>query len=360
MNSGSISRRSFLAGALAASASVSGCITLSADPPGTGSSCGSGGATGPTLRGGGSSTVYPIAQRAASFWMSNYATTDREYWGPGQYDITTDKRLADYWASKYGFEADGDVSPPFQVAIGLSHSGTGLEKLKNQQIDLGNASAPVTAEFPKKSEAELADYTDHVVGVDAQPIVVSPAVYDAGVTMLTAAQVRAIYRGEITNWSEISSYDGPARKIQAIGRAEGSGTDTAFRTNMLGSPNADMRGVDGRKGQNQQVKSLVGRSNNAIGYMALSFVEQDVAPAIDLEFDGTVYKPGENLAKRSYPLSRDLHMYTWDGTSRLEAAFLHMILSDFGQQNFVGYEGYSKLTDDRQQRQLEKLQDTQS
>lgn len=357
MRNRSVSRRTFLASAIGATAALGGCVTLSSTPPGTGKNCGQGGSAGPTLRIGGSSTVFPIAQRAASFWMSNYPTTDREYWGPSQYDITTDKRLADYWASKYGYEAGEDVSPPFQVAVGLSHSGTGLEKLKNQQIDIGNASAPVSAEFPKMDESELEKYTNHVVGVDAQPIVVSTEVYDAGVTKLSAEQVRKIYRGELTNWNEIPSYDGPSRQIQAIGRAEGSGTDTAFRANMLGDPNAEMAGVDGRKGQNQQVKSLVGKSDNAIGYMALAFVDQSLAPAVNLEFEGTVYEPGKNLADKSYPLSRDLHTYTWDGTSEMEAAFLHMIISDFGQENFVRHEGYAALTDERQRNQLEKLPD---
>jgi phosphate transport system substrate-binding protein len=246
------------------------------------------------------------------------------------------------------------VSPPFEVNVGLSHSGTGLEKLRDQQIDIGNASAPASAEFPDASEEELSSFTEHVIAVDAQPIVVSTEIYDAGVTKLTAEQVRGIYAGEITRWSEIPSYDGPDREIQAIGRAEGSGTDTAFRTNMLGGPNAKMPGVDARKGQNQQVKTTVSNSNNAVAYMALAFTDDSV-PAVELSFDGTTYTPGENLSDPSYPLARDLHCYTWDGTSKMEAAFLRMILSDFGQQNFVEIEGYSKLTAERQQQEFDKL-----
>ncbi|MFB6201263.1 MAG: PstS family phosphate ABC transporter substrate-binding protein [Halorhabdus sp.] len=357
---GDIDRRTFLAStAGVAAATLSGCITTSAEPPGVAGSCEGGGAGGPMLRLGGSSTVFPIAQRAASFWMSNYPPTDREYWGPSQYGIETDQRLADYWARKYGFEPTDSSSPPFQVTVGLSHSGTGLEKLMNGQVDIGNSSAPVAAEFPGMSEDELAPFKNHVVGVDAQPLVVSPEIYDAGVTQLTAEQVRAIYHGEITNWDEIPAYEGPPRSIQAVGRAEGSGTDTAFRVNMLGSANASMDGVDVRRGQNQQVKNTVANSNNAIGYMALAFVDQESAPAIALSFEGQVYRPGENLAERSYPLSRDLHCYTWEGTSNMEAAFLHMIISEFGQQNFVKHAGYAMLTDERRAEELAKLPDPQ-
>ncbi|WP_436911842.1 PstS family phosphate ABC transporter substrate-binding protein [Halosimplex marinum] len=351
-----VTRREVLAGAAGVAASLGGCISTSPTPPGqaAGGAGGGGGSNTELLKAGGSSTLFPMVQRAASYWASNYPPTDREYWGPSQYDIETDERLADYWASKYGFEADGDVSPPFEVNVGLSHSGTGLEKLRDQQIDIGNASAPASAEFPNESEEELSSFTEHVIAVDAQPIVVSTEIYDAGVSKLTAEQVRGIYTGEITHWSEIPNYDGPDREIQAIGRAEGSGTDTAFRTNMLGGPNAPMGGVDGRKGQNQQVKTTVSNSNNAVAYMALAFTDDSV-PAVELEFDGTTYTPGENLSDPSYPLARDLHCYTWEGTSEMEAAFLRMILSDFGQQNFVEVEGYSKLTEERQQEEFEKL-----
>ena len=305
---------------------------------------------------GGSSTVFPVVQRASSYWAANYPTSDQEYWGPLQYDIQTDKRLADYWASLEDYEIDDDPAPPYEVSVALSHSGTGLEKLEKGQSDVANSSAPVSAEFPGRTEEELAEFTDHVVGVDAQPIVVSPEIYDAGVTKLTAEQVREIYRGTISNWSEIDSYSGPDRAIQAVGRSEGSGTDTAFKANMLGDANATMDGIDIRKGQNQQVAGIVGNSSNAIAYMALAFVGDRVR-AIELEFDGRTYTPGENLAEKSYPLSRDLHCYTWDGTSRKEAAFLRMVIDDYGQQKFVEPSGYAKLTDERQETQLNRLSD---
>lgn len=355
----SIGRRTVLLGGCGAVASLAGCISTSRTPPSAGGSSGDSGAGGPSvsqLKAGGSSTVYPITNDAASVWSSNPEAGDPDYWEPGEYGIDTDERLADYWAGLYGFEADG-ATPPFNVNVGLSHSGTGLEKCKNGLVDIGNASAPVAAEFPDMTEAELDKFENHVVGVDAQPIVVSQQIYDAGVTRLTAEQVREIYRGEIENWSEIPSYDGPDREIQAVGRAEGSGTDTAFRSNMLGDPNAEMGGVDVRKGQNQQVETIVSGSPNAVAYMALAFVSEST-PTVALEFEGTVYERGENLADENYPLSRDLHCYTYDGTSEKEAAFLRMVISEFGQRNYVEPAGYAMLTEDRRQTELDKLPET--
>ena len=348
-------------------ASLAGCVSTSPTPPGGGGEStdsggttrsGSSGESGTSpLSSGGSSTVYPITSTAASVWNSNPKPTDEEYWGPSNYGIQTDKRLANYWAGLYGFDGSG-ASPPFNITVKLSHSGTGLEKLKKGLLDIGNASAPVKAELPELSKEELSKFTNHVVGVDAQPIVVSKEVYEAGVKKLTAEQVRKIYTGEIKNWSKIPSYNGEDKEIQAVGRAEGSGTDTAFRLHMLGDANAKMPGVDVRKGQNQQVKTLVSKSNNAIAYMALAFVTSET-PAIKLEFNGKVYEPGKNLAEKGYPLSRDLHCYTYDGTSKKEAAFLRMIISEFGQENYVKSAGYATLTEARRKKQLGKLPDTQ-
>ncbi len=352
-----VSRRAVLAGGAGLCAGLAGCISTSATPPNSASGNDSeGGSTGdvPTLQAGGSSTVYPILNRAASFWGTNASPPDEKFWNPSNYGIQTDERLADYWAGLYGFEATETDSPPIAVSVSLSHSGTGLEKLRNGRLDIGNSSAPMKAEFPDLSQQKLAKYVDHVVGVDAQPIVVSKAIEKAGVSGISAETLKAIYRGEITNWTDVSGYTGPSKEIQVVGRAEGSGTDTAFRNNLFGNPNAAIPGVDIRKGENQQVKQIVKNTDNALAYMALAFVDDSV-PAIALTFEGTKYVPGKNLAEGNYPLARDLHCYTYDGTSEKEAALLRMLVSEYGQQTFVKAVGYSALPPKRRKKQRQKL-----
>lgn len=354
-----VPRRAFLAAGGGLVTAAAGCISTSPTRPGSGDDDGGGGGGGTTrqLRAGGSSTVYPVTNTASSYWNSNPPASDAEYWDPSAYGIQTDQPLADYWAGRYGFESEGE-SLPFTVTVGLSHSGTGLEKLRDGQVDIGNSSAPVDAELPELSAAELDEFVNHVVGVDAQPIVVSKEVYEAGVTEMSGETLKAIYAGDVDDWRDVPGYEGPQKSIQAVGRAEGSGTDTAFRLNLYGDPDAPIPGVDVRKGQNQQVKELVTRSDNAIAYMALAFVT-DAVPAITLVYRGKAFVPGENLADPDYPLSRDLHCYTYGGTSRMEAAFLEMIISDYGQEQFVKGVGYAALTDERQAEERAKLPEPQ-
>lgn len=304
----------------------------------------------------GSSTVYPITNTGGSYWNSNPEAGDGDYWPNSwaQEEYDTSMRLADYFAQEYGYEATGErSSPPFRASIALSHSGTGIEGVMEGRVDIGDASSSAESELAGSgNEDAVEDFVDHVVGVDGQPIIVSPEIAEAGVESITIDQLKQIYRQEITNWSEVG---GPDRDILALGRAEGSGTDTAFRNNVYGDPNADIS-PDQRFGQNQQLQQAVGNADNAIAYIALAFVDPEGnTPPIGLEIDGTLYEYGKNLGAQEYPLSRDLHAYTWENTSQKEACFINFLLSDFGQEIFVAGNNYFKLPEDRLEAQREKI-----
>ncbi|MFC7072633.1 substrate-binding domain-containing protein [Halovenus rubra] len=306
------------------------------------------------LESGGSSTVYPIANSAASYWNANRPASDSEYWPHDKYSIDTDQNLADYWGGLYGFEAGGAEGAPFEFTVGLSHSGTGVEKVMNGQNDLGNSSGNVEDELPDRDSYE--QFVDHVVGVDGQPLVVSEEIANAGIEKVTGDQLKGLYKGEITNWSELG---GPDKEIQVLGRVKGSGTRTSFVSNVFGNPKEDTS-VATRFGQNQRLAQAVGQADNAISYLALAFIDSDGLAPISLEWEGTTYSYQDDqngLDSTEYPLSRDLHMYTWEGTSMKEAAIINLILSDFGQDTFVGPNNYFKLGKRRRKEERAKLPD---
>ena len=391
-----VSRRKFLvASGVAGATGLAGCgSTSDSDGESDGSSGGDGSGGGESSGDGssssdssdassstelldaeGSSTVYPIANKGSSYWNSNAPPSDGEYWGendegsvPGWDQLDTDMLLADYFASQFGFEPTEQRSDaPFQTTVGLSHSGTGCEAVSDGLVDIGNSSGPITAELGWSEEKRDNTVVDNVVGRDGQPVVVSSDVSDEGIDQLTGDQIRAIYQGEVDNWSDLDgvSYD---QEIYVIGRAEGSGTDTSFRLNMLGDADAAME-VDTRQGQNQQVAQLVSQNEGAIAYMALAFTGDLVRP-IAIDFDGTVYEPDKDaentIFDSAYPLNRDLHMYTLiedsnpggGGRDRREAAFINMFLTEFGQTVFVEQNNYIPLPTDRRENQRGKLPST--
>ena len=384
-----VSRRKFLVtSSVVGAAGLAGCGGSSGGSDSGGDSSGDSGGDSSGDSGGdsgmdtgllnaeGSSTVYPISNTGSAYWNSNAPPSDGEYWGsndegtvPGWDEISSeggdDMLLADFFAQQFGYEpTEQRSSPPFPTTVGLSHSGTGCEAVVDGLVDIGNSSGPITAELDWSDEKAGNTVVDHVVGRDGQPVVVSSDVSDAGITQLTGDQIRAIYQGEVSNWSELDGVDYD-QEIFVIGRAEGSGTDTSFRLNMLGSADASMT-VDNRYGQNQQVAQSVQQNEGAIAYMALAFTGDSVIP-IGIDFDGTLYEPdpdAENtIFDSEYPLNRDLHMYTLvedsnpdgGGTSVKEAAFLNMFLYNFGQTVFVEGNNYIPLPTSDLEAEQEKL-----
>jgi phosphate transport system substrate-binding protein len=51
-------------------------------------------------------------------------------------------------------------------------------------------------------------------------------------------------------------------------------------------------------------------------------------------------------------------MYTWEGTSEKEAAFIRMCLHPFGQETFVKPNNYFALSTTRREEELNKLPET--
>ena len=201
-------------------------------------------------------------------------------------------------------------------------------------------------------------FTNHVFAVDGHPCVVSQEIADAGLESITGQQLKDLYKGRITNWQEINS-SLPDRDVQVLGRVKGSGTRTSFVSNVFDDPKADTS-VANRFGQNQRLAQAISGANNAISYLALGFINTSGLAPVALNWKGTTYKykdPQNGLDAKNYPLSRDLHMYTWDGTSMKEAAFINFMITEFGQDQCVEPNNYFTLGERRREEQRNKLPD---
>ena len=139
-----------------------------------------------------------------------------------------------------------------------------------------------------KDEEKANGAVEHIVALDGVAVVVNP---DNSVTDLTVDQIAQIYKGEVTNWSELGGAD---QEIAVLGREDGSGTRSAFE---------EIVGVDGECKYTNEYSSTgdvigqVASNPGAIGYASLSAVEGDdtvkiltvggVAPSEETVLDGT-------------------------------------------------------------------------
>lgn len=136
--------------------------------------------------------------------------------------------------------------------------------------------------------------------------------------------LREIYAGTITNWSELG---GPDLAIQVVNRDEASGTREAFRTIVMGDTAFD-RSAAVLPGTGQ-VRDVVSRTPGAIGYISIGFVESSNATTSvkSVRVDGV--EAGEDTVEDgSYPISRDLYFFTDGEPEGFVADYIDFVRSD--------------------------------
>jgi phosphate transport system substrate-binding protein len=240
----------------------------------------------------GSTTVLPVAQKAAEVFMNN--------------------------------------NPGADISVRGGGSGVGIASLIDGTCDIADSSRPIKDTELDKAVANGRSPKANVVAMDGIAVIVHPS---NGVSALSLKQVKDIYTGVISNWKQLGGSDA---KIVVISRDTSSGTYEAFGTLALGG--AKVRADALLQASNQAVASTVSRTTGGIGYVGLGYVSSSVK-AVDV--DG-VRATSETVLSGKYPIGRPLFMYTDGAPKGLAKQFIDYILSPEGQ-NLVAGEGFVGL-----------------
>jgi ABC-type phosphate transport system substrate-binding protein len=106
-------------------------------------------------------------------------------------------------------------------------SGTGIKMLLDGQISFAQSSRPIIDKEYELAAARGVKLKQVPVAIDAIAIAVHPSLKIEG---LTVEQLKGIYIGRITNWSQIG---GPNLNITPLSRPLNSGTSEFFKENIL-------------------------------------------------------------------------------------------------------------------------------
>lgn len=221
-------------------------------------------------------------------------------------------------------EAYMALNPDLVIEIQGGGSSVGVTSAGEGTVDIGNASREV-----KSSELEtFPDLQIFTIAYDGIAIVTHP---DTELPSLSIEQVRAIFAGEITNYSEVG---GPDADIIVVSREEGSGTRAAFEELVMEykdeTGEKQAKAIYGRallQQSNGQVRTTVSTTPDSIGYLSFGFLDDDTRP---VQIDG-VEPAVENVVNGTYPIFRPLNMLTNGAPNELAQAFLDFILGDEGQ-----------------------------
>ena len=220
---------------------------------------------------------------------------------------TSMEKVAKAWGEAFTAE-----NPDVTVDVQLGGSGAAVTNVNDGVSDIGNLSRALKDE-------EKEGLTENTVALDGIAVAVNPA---NGVEDLTIDQIKDIFLGNITNWSELGGSDA---EIVVVGREAGSGTRDGFEE-IVGVK--DQVKYDSELNETGQVKNLVATNENAIGYISLDYVD-DTVKALKV---GGVSPSEETIKDGSYTLQRPFIMVTKGEGTELAQAFLEYVLSEAGQE----------------------------
>ena len=200
----------------------------------------------------------------------------------------------------YLSEAYSEENPNVKVTYNPTGSGAGIQAVSEDRCDIGLSSRDL-----KEDEAKTLDAK--VVAIDGIAMVVNP---ENTVSDLTIDQIAKLYKGEITNWSEVGGADAP---VVLIGREAASGTRDGFESI---TDTKDACAYAQELTSTGDVIQTVASNPNAIGYASLAAVKDTVRA---LKVEG-VNPTTETIQDGSYKIQRDFNIVTKKGKELTGAA----------------------------------------
>lgn len=254
--------------------------------------CIGGGAEKASLKVSGSTTLMPVAEKAAQEFMAGNSGVD--------------------------------------VSVNGGGSSAGVKAVGEGTADIGMSSRDVKPD-------EFAQYPGlkvFTVARDGIAVIVNPS---NSVSALSLAQVRGIYDGTYSNWNQVGGADA---QIVVIGRDSTSGTREFFTSAVMKGGNYTPTMLE--KNSNGGIQQTVAQTPGAVGYVGLGFVASGVR-AVGINANGsTVYPTIATVLSREYPVSRDLYFLTNGEPTALEGSFIGFMLGPRGQE-LVEEEGFVPL-----------------
>jgi phosphate transport system substrate-binding protein len=202
-------------------------------------------------------------------------------------------------------------NPGVKVTVGIAGTGGGFERFCRGETDLSNASRPITDEERDLCQEERIRLLELQVANDGLSVVVNPD--NDWAECLTVDQLREIWEpgSKVDSWKDVDDAF-PAEKLSLAGAGTDSGTFDYFTEAIVGEEGASRSDYTATEDDNVTVSAVSG-SRGGLGYLGLSYVEQNQGRLKPLEIDGgegCVAPSAETVQSGEYkPLSRPLFVY---------------------------------------------------
>jgi len=205
-----------------------------------------------------------------------------------------------------------------KVTAGESGTGGGMKKFARKEIDVADASRPITSKEDSMCKVANLEYYEIPVAYDGLVVVVNPQ--NTWVSSMTVNELKKLWapeaQGVITKWNQIRP-EWPNEEIHLYGAGTASGTFDYFTEAIVGKAKSCRGDYTGSEDDNVLVQG-VSSDKLALGFFGIHYYNENpdklkIVP-IDDENDangkGAIVPSDETVKNATYqPLSRPLFIY---------------------------------------------------
>ncbi|AFY31491.1 PstS family phosphate ABC transporter substrate-binding protein [Calothrix sp. PCC 7507] len=200
-----------------------------------------------------------------------------------------------------------------QIEVKFSGTSGGFEKFCAGQIDISDASRPITTEEMAACNKNSIRFIEIPVAFDALTIAVNPQ--NDWAKDITVEELKKIWEPaaerKITRWNQVRA-SWPDRPLNLYGAGDKSGTFDYFTQATVGKARASRKDYTASEDDNVLVDGI-SKDPNALGYFGFSYYEANQNKLKVLAVNngkGAVLPSRETVEKAKYqPLSRPLLIY---------------------------------------------------
>jgi phosphate transport system substrate-binding protein len=205
-----------------------------------------------------------------------------------------------------------------RVTVGISGTGGGFQKFCRAEIDISDASRPISASEVAACQKSGVEYVELPIAYDGIAIAVNPKATWAD--KITVAELKTLFapeaQGKVTKWSQVRK-GWPDREIHLFGAGVDSGTYDYFTEAINGKAKASRGDFTSSEDDNVLVQGI---SNDelALGFVPFAYYEGNkdklkLVPVDDAKKengDGPILPSADTIRNGTYePLSRPIFLY---------------------------------------------------
>lgn len=206
------------------------------------------------------------------------------------------------------------VNKSVKATLGISGTGGGFKKFCRNEIDVVNASRPISTKEMLACKEAGVEYIELPIGYDALTVVVNPK--NTWLSSLSTKELKLMWepaaQGKIRGWQQINPAF-PDAPLKLYGAGSDSGTFDYF-TAVINGKAGSSRGDYSPAEDDHETIDGVASNVNALGYLGLAYFEENKqklkAVAISWNDKNPVLPSAKTVLDGTYqPLSRPIMIY---------------------------------------------------